>query len=62
MDELRNRQGERRVKFVALRYPERRTGFDRRRSYPVLEFVRDSRVALLAVLVALNVLSLADGC
>ncbi len=60
MREVENRQRERRVKFTILRHPERRTGFDRRRPSPVLEFLRDSRVVLLAVLVALNLLSLAD--
>jgi hypothetical protein len=60
MREVDNRQRERRVKLTILRHPERRTGFDRRRASPVIEFLRDSRVVLLTVLVALNLLSLAD--
>jgi len=43
-----------------LRWPERRTGFDRREEYPVLRMLRDSGAALLALLVLLNVLSLVD--
>lgn len=55
-----NRQTERRVRTKPLYAPERRTGFDRRRPSPVLGLLRDSRWVLLAVLVALNLLSLAD--
>jgi len=43
-----------------LRWPERRTGFDRREEYPVLRLLRDSGSLLLAVLVILNVMSLID--
>ncbi len=42
-----------------LRWPERRTGFDRRED-PMLRLHRDSGVLLLSVLVLLNVLSLID--
>lgn len=51
---------DRRVHLTPLRHPERRTGFDPRRSSPVLGVLRDNRGTLLAALVALNLLSLAD--
>ena len=54
------RQIERRVRTTPLYSPERRSGFDRRRPSPVLGLLRDSRWVLLTVLVALNMLSLAD--
>jgi hypothetical protein len=54
------RATERRVHVTPLRYPELRTGFDRRRRSPVLEFLRDNQRVLIAMLVALNLLSLAD--
>jgi hypothetical protein len=60
MVESDRRGSERRVRSTQLRYPERRTGFDPRRRWPLLEFLRDSRWVLLAALVALNLLSLAD--
>jgi hypothetical protein len=40
---------------------ERRTGFYRRKNYPVLGTIRDNPWILAAVLVLLNVLSLIDG-
>ena len=54
------RSGERRARVTPLRYPELRTGFDRRKRSPVLEFVRDNQQVLIALLIALNLLSLAD--
>lgn len=43
------------------RFLERRTGFDRRRRYPVLDTMRDHPWILIFMLVAMNILSLADG-
>ncbi len=43
-----------------LRWPERRTGFDRREEYPVLRMLRESGALLLSLLVLLNVMSLLD--
>lgn len=43
-----------------LRWPERRTGFDRRAEYPVLHVLRNSGALLLSLLVLLNVMSLLD--
>jgi hypothetical protein len=57
---VEERMCDRRIHKTAFRYPERRTGFDPRRPSPVLERLRDDRSLLLAVLIALNVLSLAD--
>jgi hypothetical protein len=55
------RQTDRRAAHqFTLRWPERRTGFDRRKAYPVLRMLRDSGALLLSVLVLLNVLSLID--
>ena len=43
-----------------LRWPERRTGFDRRESYPVLSMFRRGGVLLISVLLLLNVMGLID--
>lgn len=43
------------------RFHNRRTGFDRRKRSPILSTLRDSRWALIALLVLLNVLSFLDG-
>ncbi len=43
------------------RFIDRRSGFDRRRRYPVLGTMRDHPLILAIVLVLLNVLSLVDG-
>jgi hypothetical protein len=54
------RSGDRR-RVSRYRFLNRRTAFDRRRRYPVLGSLRDSPWMLLAVLIAANLLSLADG-
>lgn len=55
------RQADRRTAHqFTLRWPERRTGFDRREEYPLLRVLRDSGALLLSVLVLLNVMSLID--
>jgi hypothetical protein len=60
MDRVDHREADRRTRVRPLFYPERRTGFDPRRRSPVLGFLRDSRWLLLGLLIALNMLSLAD--
>lgn len=58
---MERRGTERRVsRRVSLRWPERRTGFDRREERPLLEALRDNAGTLIGVLVALNLLSLLD--
>lgn len=54
------RRHERRARSVSLRWPERRTGFDRRGSYPVSGLVRSSDRRLAAVLAAIVLLGLLD--
>ena len=44
-----------------FRFVDRRSGFDRRRDYPVLGVVRDNDWIVLGILVLLNLLSLFDG-
>lgn len=44
-----------------FRFLDRRSGFDRRRNYPVLGVVRDNDWMVLGILILLNVLSLFDG-
>jgi len=56
----RHRHNERRARTRHFHFPERRTGFDRRRRYPVTGTLRRSPLILLAVLVAVNVLSALD--
>ncbi len=51
-----DRRAQRRYRFL-----DKRTGFDRRWHYPVLGTLRDSPWLLISLLVALNVMSLADG-
>lgn len=46
---------------VHFKFLDRRGGFDRRKRYPILGTLRDSSWALIALLVLLNVLSIADG-
>jgi hypothetical protein len=53
------RDSERRAGGVYLRWPERRTGFDRRRSYPVASVLRsDERwfASILALIMLLGIL------
>lgn len=52
--------GERRTRRV-YRFIDRRSGFDRRRRYPILGTMRDHPWLLVAVLALVNVLSLIDG-
>ncbi|TLM98095.1 MAG: hypothetical protein FDZ75_03140 [Actinobacteria bacterium] len=52
----RDRRVKRRFRFI-----DRRGGFDRRKRYPVFGTLRDSRWALIALLVLLNLMSLVDG-
>jgi hypothetical protein len=60
-DGVERRTGaKRRVKRV-YRFIDRRSGFDRRRRYPVLGTMRDHPWLLVLVIVLLNVLSLIDG-
>ena len=51
---------ERRASPSALRWPERRTGFDRRSPQPVTKTLRDNRPVLVGLVVVLNVLNLVD--
>ena len=61
---MKTRDAERRERErrspTRMHWPERRTGFDRRRPARVLGALRDNAWALLIVLVLLNVLSAAD--
>jgi hypothetical protein len=54
------RAQDRRSAASSLAWPERRRGFDRRRRHPVTRFLHDNTLALVAVLVLLNALSLLD--
>jgi hypothetical protein len=56
---MHKRDGERRCRS-SFQLPERRSGFDRRRPGDPLRRLLDQPAALLAVLVALNLLSAAD--
>ena len=58
---LERRSGKDRRVARHYRFHNRRTGFDRRKHPLVLEVLRDSRWALVSLLVLLNVLSLLDG-
>lgn len=51
---------DRRQKIVPLFAPERRSGFDRRREYPLTGPLRDRPLALIVLLAAVNTLSLLD--
>ncbi len=51
---------ERRVSPSALRWPERRTGFDRRAPQPITKALRDNLPVLVGLVVVLNVLNLVD--
>ncbi len=57
---LERRGVDRRQARSGLHYPERRTGFDRRSRSYVTGALRDRPVALITVLFAINVLSVAD--
>jgi hypothetical protein len=57
---LHIRTSDRRVNRSAFHYPERRTGFDRRRPSDLLGKLRDTPGLLPTLLVGLNVLSAAD--
>jgi len=54
------RATERRHWPARFHLPERRTGFDRRRRYPMTGSLRDNPLALLGVLVLVNTLSALD--
>jgi len=56
-----HRSGDERRRRRQHRLEERRSGFDRRRVYPVLGALRDNPWVLLAVLLVVNAMSLADG-
>lgn len=56
---VERRQDDRRSGATSLRWPERRTGFDRRRSYPVAGTLQDP-TWLLVVLASIIVLGMAD--
>jgi len=53
------RAADRRVKRANIRWPERRTGFDRRCEYGI-GVLRDSSVLLLVMLGVLNILNMLD--
>ena len=57
---LEQRAADRRVVQQSLRYPERRTGFDRRAAGSLTTVLRDRPVVLVGLLVLINVLSIAD--
>lgn len=50
----------RKHRFFAVRFPERRSGFDRRRTRAYLLALRDNPARLLGVLALLNLMNLAD--
>jgi hypothetical protein len=54
------RASDRRMSRRAFHYPERRSGFDRRREGGLLCALRDNPSALLSVLIGLNAMSAAD--
>ena len=56
---MERRAADRRQRALCIKWPERRTGFDRRSSTRVA-VLRDSSAALLAVLAVLNLLNLLD--
>ncbi len=56
----RRARGDRRTRRVSMRYPERRSGFDRRTSRPFLEAYRARPAAIGAVLAAFVLLNVAD--
>lgn len=58
---IERRSGKDRRVARHYRFHNRRTGFDRRKHPVVLEVLRDSRWALVALLVLLNLMSLLDG-
>ncbi len=51
---------DRRINRVSLRWPERRTGFDRRRSYPVSSIFRSDDRRYAAVLALILLLGIMD--
>jgi hypothetical protein len=53
-------ESERRSSPSAVRWPERRTGFDRRSDQPVTKFLRDNLHVLVGLVVVLNALNLLD--
>jgi len=53
------RAADRRARRTSVRWPERRTGFDRRRNSRV-SVLRDSSVLLIAMLGLLNILNMLD--
>lgn len=57
---LEQRGTDRRRARAHLHYPERRSGFDRRTRAWITRVLRDQPVVLIGVLVAINVLSIAD--
>lgn len=57
---LHVRTGDRRLSRPTICYPDRRSGFDRRRQKGLLGALRDSPGALLTLLIGLNALSAAD--
>jgi hypothetical protein len=54
------RDSDRRTRGVALRWPDRRTGFDRRRSYPVSGTLRTDERWFASVLALIFVLGILD--
>lgn len=56
---MERRYADRRSRAVSLKWPERRSGFDRRRPLAI-EHLRDSSAALFLVLALLNLLNLLD--
>lgn len=57
---MQDRCADRRAANSTFHYPERRTGFDRRRLSDPVRVLRERPAALLALLLVLNLLSLAD--
>ncbi len=60
-DGVERRDGRERRKRRVYRFIDRRSGFDRRKRYPVLGTIRDHPRILVLILVSLNALSLLDG-
>jgi hypothetical protein len=58
--DLKQRTGDRRQRRDPIDFPDRRTGFDRRLSYPFIGPLRNNQPLLLTLLATLNLLSLLD--
>lgn len=60
-DGIERRSGTKRRRRRVYRFRDRRSGFDRRKRYPILGTMRDHPWLLVTVLAIMNLLSLVDG-